>query len=215
MPTALSPLPTQPPSKWIKPTHANTHGGKTYKPTHPDLFRVEFSAPSGAASGGGEQEEYSSRLVASRDFAPDEQITKLTNISLAPEKAYSSVQFGTGPRDHLELNSDLLFMNHSCDPTAEIHLPSHRPDEWEVRVRSTLSQGIKEGEAITFFYPSTEWDMAQGFDCSCGSANCLGKIQGAKYLSVEQLEERGYVNEHILRLKEGQAQEQEKGQNGH
>ncbi|OCF39175.1 hypothetical protein I317_07035 [Kwoniella heveanensis CBS 569] len=200
MPTALSPLPLQPPVRWTKPTHANTHGGKTYKPTHPDLFRVEFSA----SSGGGDEEEYSSRLVASRDFAPDERITKLTNISLAPEKAYSSVQFGTGPRDHLELNSDLLFMNHSCNPTAEIHLPSHRPEEWEVRARSSSTQGIKEGEAITFFYPSTEWDMAQGFDCSCGATNCLGKIQGAKYLSVAQLEERGYVNEHILKLKEAQ-----------
>ncbi|WVR00284.1 hypothetical protein IAU59_007427 [Kwoniella sp. CBS 9459] len=227
MPTALSPLPLQPPIRWTKPTHANTHGGKTYKATHPGLFKVEFSASSGAA----EQEEYSSRLVAARDFAPGERITKLTNISLAPEKAYSSVQFGTGPRDHLELNSDLLFMNHSCDPTAELHLPSHRPEEWEVRVRvrargrdqsSSPSEsddedgGIKEGEAITFFYPSTEWDMAQGFDCSCGAANCLGKIQGAKYLSVEQLEERGYVNEHILRLKEVQAQdqEQERAQNG-
>ncbi|WWC64698.1 uncharacterized protein I303_107309 [Kwoniella dejecticola CBS 10117] len=195
MPTALSPLPLNPPEVWTKPTYSNTHGGKTYKPTHPDLFKVEFTPP---VSGSGE-EEYSSRLVAARDFEPNETITRLTNISLAPEKAYSSVQFGSGQRDHLELNSDLLFMNHSCSPTAEIRLPTNRPHEWEVRA---TSKGLKEGEAITFFYPSTEWDMAVGFDCSCGSDNCLGKIKGAKHISIADLEERSYINDHILRLKE-------------
>lgn len=44
-----------------------------------------------------------------QDFAPGEQLAALDNISLAEVKAYSSVQFGAGPRDHLELNSDLLF----------------------------------------------------------------------------------------------------------
>lgn len=33
----------------------------------------------------------------------------LENISAAPAKAYSSVQYGPGEHDHLELNSDLLF----------------------------------------------------------------------------------------------------------
>ncbi|WRT70317.1 uncharacterized protein IL334_007315 [Kwoniella shivajii] len=195
MPTALSPLPLTSPSKWNKPTYTNTHGGKTYQPTHGDLFKVEFTPPSG------DEEDYASRLIAARDFGPNERITKLTNISLAPEKAYSSVQFGTGHRDHLELNSDLLFMNHSCSPTAEIHLPHNQLDQWEV---TTNSKGLKQGQAITFFYPSTEWDMAQGFVCSCGSDNCLGKINGAKHLSISQLESRGYVNEHIRRLKESQ-----------
>ncbi|WWC94790.1 hypothetical protein V866_001640 [Kwoniella sp. B9012] len=197
MPTALSPLPLNAPQQWTKPTYSNTHGGKTYRPTHPDLFKVEFTPPQ---SGG---EEYSSRLVAVRDFEPNERITKLTNISLAPEKAYSSVQFGKGQRDHLELNSDLLFMNHSCSPTAEIHLTSNNPDQWEVR---TTSKGLKTGDAITFFYPSTEWDMAQGFQCACGFENCLGEIKGAKHISLEELESRSYVNEHIRQLKETQRQ---------
>ncbi|WVW86079.1 hypothetical protein I302_108118 [Kwoniella bestiolae CBS 10118] len=195
MPTALSPLPLNPPQAWTKPTYSNTHGGKTYRPTHPELFKVEFTPSLG------NEEEYSSRLVAVRDFEPNERITKLTNISLAPEKAYSSVQFGSGQRDHLELNSDLLFMNHSCSPTAEIHLIPNHPDQWEVR---TTSKGLKKGEGITFFYPSTEWDMAQGFECACGSENCLGQIRGAKYIPLAELESRSYVNEHIRRLKDGQ-----------
>jgi hypothetical protein len=48
--------------------------------------------------------------------------------------------------------------------------------------------------------------MAQGFRCSCGSDKCLGEIRGAKYLTIEQLEERGEVNEHIRRLKQEQAE---------
>lgn len=92
-------------------------------------------------------------------------------------------------------------MNHSCAPTAEMTLYPGAPGKWEVRVGA---RGLKAGDDITFFYPSTEWDMAQGFDCSCGAAECLGRIDGAKSLSLPQLEARGLVNEHIRRLKEQQ-----------
>lgn len=97
-------------------------------------------------------------------------------------------------------------------------LPARQPERWEARVGPA---GVKKGGDLTFFYPSTEWDMAQGFTCSCGAKvrcvmpiassstdslpqNCLGKINGAKYLTIEQLEERGLVNEHIRALKAGQ-----------
>jgi hypothetical protein len=136
-------------------------------------------------------------------------ITPLTNISQAPLKAYSSVQYGPNPHDHLELNSDLLFMNHSCAPTAYVCVPKGNPKEWCVK---TTDKGLKAGEAITFFYPSTEWDMAQGFACSCGASNCLGEIQGARWLTRGQLEERGWVNEHISAMKE--EQEKQEGVNG-
>lgn len=76
------------------------------------------------------------------------------------------------------------------------------PQRWEVVAGP---KGIKSGEDITFFYPSTEWDMAQGFECSCGAADCLGQIRGAKYLTLKQLEDRGLVNEHIRALKAEQA----------
>jgi len=138
-----------------------------------------------------------------QDVPPNSVITTLTNLSQAPVKAYSSVQYGTGPHDHFELNSDLLFMNHSCDPSVQVLLPPGRPDRWCLK---SGPNGLKQGEAATFFYPSTEWDMAQGFRCSCGSDKCLGEIRGAKYLTIEQLEERGEVNEHIRRLKQEQAE---------
>jgi len=49
-------------------------------------------------------------------------------------------------------------------------------------------KGLKIGDELSFYYPSTEWEMTQSFDCLCGTASCLGKISGAKYmLTVESL----------------------------
>lgn len=47
-------------------------------------------------------------------------------------------------------------------------------------------QDVAPGAELTFFYPSTEWDMETPFDCCCGAAGCLGRIAGAKHLSDEQ-----------------------------
>lgn len=46
---------------------------------------------------------------------------------------------------------------------------------WEVRV-SEDGEGLKEGDELTFFYPSTEWSMAQPFDCLC-----KGVMKGRKW----------------------------------
>lgn len=64
-------LPVDPPSAWAKPTLSNTKGGKLYRPTHPDLFKVEFtfSGVAGVAGADGAvagEESFSSRLVAAR-----------------------------------------------------------------------------------------------------------------------------------------------------
>lgn len=55
---------------------------------------------------------------------------------------------------------------------------------------------IEINEAMTFFYPSTEWSMEQAFDCLCGSNKCLQKIQGAAYLSSDVLNNYR-LSEHI------------------
>jgi hypothetical protein len=46
---------------------------------------------------------------------------------------------------------------------------------------------LEPGDEFTFFYPSTEWEMAQPFICNCGSEACLQLINGASHLSVETL----------------------------
>lgn len=63
-----------------------------------------------------------------QDYAPGEQLAPLKNISIAPVKAYSSVQFGPGEHDHFELNSDLLFSESSPSVPPRPPAPSpHRP----------------------------------------------------------------------------------------
>lgn len=73
-------------------------------------------------------------------------------------------------------------------------------EKMEVRVARDVEGGeIKEGDELTFFYPSSEWDMSQGFECKCGTERCRGYIGGAKKMGREGL--KGYwLNKHIEEL---------------
>ncbi|KAA8650799.1 hypothetical protein EYZ11_007835 [Aspergillus tanneri] len=103
------------------------------------------------------------------------------------KKAYTSVQ--TSRDRHIELNSDLVFCNHSCAPTLNF-------DMHKMEVRVVDDRALNAGDPLTFFYPSSEWEMDQAFNCFCGASCCKGKIQGAKYMTREEL--RGYwLNPHI------------------
>ncbi len=64
MPSATSLLPFEAPIPYTKPTPTSTHNGKTYRPTHPDLFHVEMSSNINSVPGA--EESFSSRLVAAR-----------------------------------------------------------------------------------------------------------------------------------------------------
>lgn len=63
------------------------------------------------------------------------------------------------------------------------------------------AKGLSVGDELTFFYPSTEWDMAQGFSCFCGTPTCRGTIRGAKNMSSRELE-GVWLNPHIRELLE-------------
>lgn len=70
-----------------------------------------------------------------------------------------------------------------------------------MEVRVARGRELKEGDALTFFYPSTEWRMDGQFECLCGGEKCLGMVKGAEDLSREDLEKGGwFVNEYIWEL---------------
>ena len=71
-------------------------------------------------------------------------------------------------------------------------------------MNSELEGGLKEGDELSFFYPSTEWDMAQPFDCLCGAKECRGKISGAKDMPAEVLK-KYWLSSHIQELLEEKA----------
>ena len=91
---------------------------------------------------------------------------------------------------HIELNSDFVYLNHSCDPNVVINTSD---------MNIIAVKDISPQEELTFFYPSTEWEMDQPFECWCGSSQCLKIVKGAKYLSQENRNQY-FLNRHILSL---------------
>ncbi|KAJ7743102.1 hypothetical protein B0H16DRAFT_1860129, partial [Mycena metata] len=163
---------------------------QSYTPSHAD-FIVEFQSG-----------EFSSFLKTRRSFVQGETLTVLRNLTIRSPKAYSTVQCGRGADDNVELNSDFIYVNHSCEPNIAFDLSSTDPTESEALVRPLHSCDwlCSYIAAVTFFYPSTEWEMEQAFECQCGTKKCLGRIQGANFLTVDQVKERGWVCPWIVEL---------------
>ena len=72
---------------------------------------------------------------------------------------------------------------------------------WEIRVVADKADGLRAGEELTCFYPSTEWHMAQPFECRCGESVCRGQITGARDMSEKDLNSY-WLNAHIEELLE-------------
>lgn len=135
--------------------------------------------------------DFASRAISLVDLPPGAVFARITN-PMPAVCAYTSVQAG---RDiHIELNSDLVYINHSCRPTLIFDM-----ERWEVRVNPDLQEGLKVGDELTFFYPSTEWHMAQPFACRCNEANCNGTISGARDTPLGVLRQY-WLSSHIKEL---------------
>lgn len=92
----------------------------------------------------------------------------------------SRLTLQTGPQEHILLSPECLqYANHSCAPNIF----------FDTTTRQIIAlTNIQAGEALTFFYPSTEWAMDEPFACRCGAASCLQEIRGAASLSAEVLQ---------------------------
>ncbi len=82
------------------------------------------------------------------------------------------------------------FMNHNCEPNTM------------VRGRMVLTlRPIAPWEEITFHYNTTEYEMAEPFDCQCGSRRCEGRIEGFRFLAPPEQERlRPWLGAHLRRL---------------
>jgi hypothetical protein len=104
------------------------------------------------------------------------------------QPTYQTIQIGADKHiDHLDL---LAYFNHSCNPNTLIDTEN---------LSVIALRAINAGDELTFFYPSTEWEMAQPFICCCKAPGCLGLVAGAKYLSLDILN-RYQLNPHILEM---------------
>jgi hypothetical protein len=116
-------------------------------------------------------------LFAAVHFAQGDVICKFSAAATQSFASYLTIQ--TAVDKHITLQPEFLqYTNHSCEPTVFFNTAS---------MELVCLQAMQPGDEFTFFYPSTEWEMAQPFVCNCGSAACLQLINGASHLSVETL----------------------------
>lgn len=125
-------------------------------------------------------------LHASAPLRKGDVVCAFSAMDALEEPTRFTLQLDEGK--HILLSPEALwYTNHSCDPNICFDI-----EKMEV----ICLQDVREGEELCFFYPSTEWSMAEPFRCTCGKPQCLGWVSGAADLSDEVLEKYqlgGYV----------------------
>jgi len=134
-------------------------------------------------------------LVASVAIRRGEVVFACRPGEIQGERTWRTLQIDHGR--HVN-NQYLDYVDHSCEPNSLFDIPS---------LSLVAIRDIPEGEVVTFFYPGAEVELAQEFDCHCGSAHCLRQIKGAFYLTKAQMQwalESGYcttfMRAQLLRL---------------
>ncbi|KXH49113.1 hypothetical protein CNYM01_10014 [Colletotrichum nymphaeae SA-01] len=160
------------------------------QPSHPDIQDVVKAS----------ETEFLTKSFSKVSLPPFAVYAKMSfpPCDLADEPTYATVQCGKAK--HLNLNSDLLYINHSCEPSLVSHAAKKAQTSTSKFPQNLPRVGDKD-ILEDFFYPSTEWHMAQPFDCFCGTPSCRGKIGGARDMSRAQLEGL-WLNGHIRELLE-------------
>jgi len=125
------------------------------------------------------------RLVAKIPFRRGELILPLNGKPTAPSYRTIQIDQSTHVEDPL-----IAFMNHSCRPTAIV-------DAQALTIHAATD--LTTGEEVTFFYPSTEWEMVRPFECLCHAAGCIGPVAGAHFLPLHILASY-FINSHIRSL---------------
>ena len=116
-------------------------------------------------------------LHATTAFNAGETICKFSAATELEIPTYLTVQ--TGINKHITLSPSFIqYINHSCDPNVFFNTST---------MELMALKNISIGDELVFFYPSTEWDMTQSFQCFCGSLACLKEIKGAAYLSADTI----------------------------
>ena len=136
-------------------------------------------------------------LVANEDIAKGEPVFSCRPDEITRERTWRTIQIDF----NRHLKNDLLdYVDHSCDPNSVFDVD---------RLAMVALKPIRKGEAITFFYPGAEVELAMDFDCHCGSRDCIGHVKGGFYLSGAQMRraiDRGhctrFMREQFLRLLE-------------
>jgi len=142
-----------------------------------DPFQVQTDGPLGT------------RLVTLDPLPAGTQIASFADAPRLPAPTRYTIQ--VSETEHVEDIGVFKNLNHSCDPSVHV--------DTSTLTAHTL-RALEPGDELTFFYPSTEWDMAEPFDCGCRAAGCVRHITGAKDLP-DDVRARYQMNPHVERVK--------------
>ncbi len=134
-------------------------------------------------------------LIARAGIARGEVIFQCSPSEIVRGRTRRTIQLDASRHVSNEL---LDYVDHSCEPNAVFDC---------ARLAMVALCPIQAGEPITFYYPGSEVELAEEFVCHCGSPCCIGHVQGAFYLTADQIRqalESGYctsfIAEHLTRL---------------
>lgn len=126
-------------------------------------------------------------LITKQAYKKGEIICNIPTEKLSDKANRYTVQIGQDR--HTEVGK-LSALNHSCDPNVILDTEN---------LRMVACRDIEVGEELSFFYPSTEWEMDAPFICLCGASNCIHVVAGARFLPLSTLEDH-YLNKHIREM---------------
>jgi hypothetical protein len=126
-------------------------------------------------------------LITKQTYKKGDVICAMPSENIMDKPNRFTVQIGQTVHTHV---GKLAALNHSCDPNVVLDTD---------RMLMIARRDIEKGEELSFFYPSTEWEMQAPFICLCGSANCIHVVAGARFLPLSTLETH-YLNKHIREM---------------
>ena len=123
------------------------------------------------------------QLVASQAIASGEVIVQSREEEVQDHRTWRTLQLDE--TRHLR-NEFLNFVDHSCSPNALLDVE---------KLALVAIRDIAVGDPVTFFYPGSEVELSQPFECHCGSSECMHHINGGFYMSHDQMRwilDKGY-----------------------
>ncbi|KAI5245559.1 hypothetical protein E4T43_03113 [Aureobasidium subglaciale] len=177
-----------------KPTQPTMSSSTTTKTTKSDHEQPAFPTSANNLSNLLKYTSHASGhgLISLVSLPPNSLFSPITAFTPHPHAEWHTLQVSA--TSHISLDSAYTYLNHSCAPSLEI-------DTEKMQVRVARDRELKVGDALSFFYPSTEWEMDRGFECLCGEEGCVGQVKGAKDMSKEELN-KWFINGYIWSLVE-------------
>jgi len=123
-------------------------------------------------------------IISTRDFEAGQVVYQVKGL-VSTQVGMHTIQISA--TEHADFRgSGVEFTSHSCDPNCRLVVGTCVENGLKVGCVSLIAiKFIKTGDAPSYDYESTEWELKYPFQCSCGASCCKKTIRGSRFLSVE------------------------------